>query len=545
MSLVLAWLAVLGAALGASAELSVADNTLAVGQTVELQLQLVDGRLRGVPQVPAEEGLKLQYRGQGQSTVVRNFETTRIVRYSYQLIAVQPGHWTIGPVTLQVDGEPVTAGPIVITVEEAREQDDRPVEVEAVLSDTEPFEGEVVVHRLVFRHREEVSNLRLSPSETPGFIAEPTAEADQTERTLNDNGVRTGVIEVLSPLRAVAAGPQTVSPAVVSADVPEDPDPRTGRRRVDLFGRARTKTQRLATRPIPVTVRPLPSEGRPAGFSGLVGDFEIRARPSARTVSLGDTLTLEVVVEGWGSLAGLSLPGLPDDAGFRVYDDAPELTAKVTAEGLRSRAVLRRALVPEAEGERTLPPIELVAFDPGTEAYTALATPPLSIQVLAGDPGGELASFADGDAEQGAEVGALGDDILPAPGGATVGDRSLSGVLPLAVGLPLVPALGLLGLGLLGWRERRAPDPWAELRGRLAALPPEPGARLSALEGIFREAAGLRLGMPGPAVSEDTLQPLGAEAVALFRALSAARYGGGADADLTSRVTHFVAGGGA
>ncbi len=543
MPLVSAWHALLPAALAAQLQLTIADDTLTVGQTVDVQLQLVDGQHRGVPPLSGGRGVKLSFRGQGQSTVVRNFQSTRIVRYSYQLIAVEPGQWQVGPVELEVDGERLIAGPIVVTVDEAEAAADTPTSVEAVLSDTAPYEGEVVVHRLVFRHQDGVHNLRLTPSETPGFIPEPTAEAEQRERTDVENGVRTGVIEIFSPLRAVAAGDHSISPAVVSADVPEAPDPRTGRRRVDLFGRARTQTQRLATRPIPVAVRPLPRAGRPADFSGLVGDFEITARPSARTVSLGDTLTLEVVVEGTGTLAGLALPKLEDDVGVRVYDDAPELSTAVGPTGLRSRAVLRRALVPEAEGPLTLPPISLAVFDPGAGAYRRIETAPVSLQVLAGDAGGDLASFADGEAEAGAEVGALGDDILPAPGGVTVGDRSLAGVLPLAVGLPLVPALGLAGLGLVALRGRRGPDPWAALKARLAALPDAPAARLGALEAIFREAAGLRLGVGAPAVDAAALAPLGAGAVALFQALAAARYGGGASADLEARVRSFVDGG--
>lgn len=528
------------AALAAQLQMTVQDDTLHVGQAVELQVQLVDGSHRGVPQVDAGRGLQVKFSGQGQSTVIRNFQTTRIVRYSYELVAVEAGEWQIGPVELTVDGDRISAGPIRVTVEDTPKQKDAPAEIEAVLSNTRPYEGEVVVHHLVFRHRDEVHNLRLTPAETPGFIPEPSVDATQTESTVVDNGVRTGVIEMLTPLRAVSAGAHTISPAVISADVPEAADPRTGRRRVDMFGRARTRTQRLATRPVPVTVQPLPRDGRPAGFSGLVGKFSIRARPSARQLALGETLTLEIVVEGLGSLAGFQLPKSSGEDGFRIYDDAPEVRAEVSSAGLRSRAVLRRALVPEREGTLTLDPIELSVFDPSTGAYTTVSTSAIAIKVLAGDAGGKVASFSDADGGTGSEVGALGDDILPAPGAVTVSDHSLAGVLPWVVGAPVVPALGLLGLGFTGLVSRREPDPWAVLRQRLAALPTEPAARLSALESIFRDAAALRLGISGPAVDLAALGPLGDDTLALFKALNAARYGGGGDADLTARVVAFV-----
>ena len=69
-------------------------------------------------------------------------------------------------------------------------------------------------------------------------------------------------------------------------------------------------------------------------YEGLSGNF---SRPGLVSLALGETLTLEIVVEGLGSLAGFQLPKSSGEDGFRIYDDAPEVRAEVSSAGLRSR----------------------------------------------------------------------------------------------------------------------------------------------------------------------------------------------------------------
>ncbi len=527
------------AALAAQLQLTVDDNEVAVGDVVQVQLQVVDGQLRGVPELPSDRGLQVRFRGQSQSTVVVNFETTRLVRYSFEAVAVAPGRWTLGPVDVVVDGEPLSAGPVSIEVREEPAGDDEPASVEGSLSATEPWEGQLLVHRLRFTHKEEVGNLRWTPPETPGLIAEPGVEGVQREGAEVIEGVRQGFVEILTPLRAAAAGAGTASPAVVSADMAEAADPRTGRRRVDLFGRARAVTRRFATRPIPYVVRPLPVEGRQTDFSGIVGQVEVSSSLSADRAALGDSLTWTVEVLSTGALTDLRLPPVPADAGLRVYDDAPELRVEVLPEGVRTRAILRRALVPEREGALTVPAIELAHFDPATGAYARAAAAALRLEVLPGDGGGELASFG-GPAPTAGGVEALGEDILPAPGGAEISDHRLSAAWGWLLGPPGLAGLGLAAVGVRGRLRRRGDDPWDSLRAELRGAPAEGPEALAAWDRGLRGAVGLRLGVAPPLVDRAAVARLGDGAAALWADLEAARYGGRPAGDLGRRVAAFV-----
>ncbi|HEU4417968.1 MAG TPA: hypothetical protein VFT55_03460, partial [Planctomycetota bacterium] len=51
-----------------------------------------------------------------------------------------------------------------------------------------------------------------------------------------------------------------------------------------------------------LTVKALPATGRPEGFTGAVGEFEVRGAASSARVAAGAAFTLEVVVTGRGNL---------------------------------------------------------------------------------------------------------------------------------------------------------------------------------------------------------------------------------------------------
>ena len=493
-------------------------------------------------------GLAIAYSGQSQSTHSINFKTTRVVRYSYRLTALAEGTWTLGPVELEVDGQSLRAPAVEVRVRARDAADVASRDVVGTLSDSEPYLGEVVVYAFTFRYRGKVYDARWTPPSLDGFVEEAVADAVQVEGTTELDGVSWNVQQITLPLVAAGSGPRTLPPALLTVQVPADRKQR-GRRDTRPFGaspfnRYDMRTETLATRPVDLVVKPLPTEGRPREFSGLVGRFQLDARVveaagaaasvadgGAVEVPLGESVTVELTLSGDGTLSGFRLPSPPDGSGYRAYDDAPEVVARVEDGEFRTVAVFRRALVPEAEGLIEVPPVSLSVFDPHQGAYVDVESEALRISVVPGEAGaGEVASFASGERDRREDVVALGEDILPVPGDVSVGDTTLGAVLPLAVGLPAVPALVLVGAWAAGRARSRAPDPRAALRARLAAVPGrgsgQDAARLAALEGCFREAAGLRLGCPAPAVDRAALTPLGPGAVALYVALERARYGG-------------------
>lgn len=539
------FLLLVAAALAAQLNLNVGTRQLTVGETVPLELQIVDGAAAGVPEIPVGSGLSLDYQGQSQSRVVVNFRSTRITSYSYGLTALAEGTWTVGPVKLQSADESLTAPAVTITVLPRSQDAEEARAVTAALSDADPWLGQVVVYQFRFRHKGEVLDARWTPPAFEGFVKEQSAETAQRETPLLQDGERYTVQEIDVPLVAAGAGARNIGPAMLAVQVPA---PSRRDRRGDPFADSPFRSFRdvinetLTADGIPVTVRPLPEQGRPADFSGLVGSFTMKVEPSATSVKLGDSVTVEVVLEGDGSLAGFKLPAPAADAGWRAYDDAPVVEAAVVDGRYRARAVFRRAIVPERVGPLTVPGLRIPVFDPQSGSYTVVEGAPLSLEVAPGEAdAGEITSFAGSSGAAQKAVASVGEDILPAPGEARVRDRAAGGGFGLYLLPPLVPALGLLLLELGRALRGRAVDPWEALQAGLGRLPAEDAPRIAALEAIFREAAALRLGRSAAGLDRTAVATLGEDARALYADLEAARYGGQRVQDLEPRVRAFVA----
>lgn len=537
-ALLLLLLLLVPAAWAARLELALDTRELVVGQTVSMQVQLLDGEAGGLPRLETPEGVEVRYTGQSQSIVIVNFDRKRIVRYSYALTATQPGEWEVGPVRIDAGGQTLTAAPVTLTVTDREAEAETGSGVMASLSDDAPFLGEVVTFEAEYRRTERVLDARWTLPDFDGFRDEKSTEATRREYVTEIDGQQTVVEHIVVPLVAVGEGRRAFGRTAVTAQIPTRRPSRS--RRDFFFERTEVRSETWTSDPLQATIRPLPEAGRPAGFSGLVGRFAATAQASSRQVALGESLTLEVRIAGNGTLAGFSLPALPPETGLRAYDDAPEIEAALSDDGFRSVATFRRAVVPEREGPLTIPPIRIPVFDPEAEAYVTVQTRPIEVMVTPGEAGGEVTSFSDGEADRRKDVEALGDDILPVAGTARVGDRTLASVTPLVVGLPLVPALALLGLAVGGRRRPEGPDPRTALRARLSSLPTEPDARLAALETLFREAAAIRLGREAPGLDRATVATLGQQADALYAALESARYGGGELGDIAARVKAFV-----
>ncbi len=528
------------------------SRSLVVGQTVDLAVKVIDGAPQGLPDIKTGTGLLLRYQGQAQQHVVSNFKSTRIVQFNYQLSGVETGTWSIGPVDVIVDGQLMREQGLTIRVGEApQSQGDQPVI--STMSDTAPFLGEVVVYRLQFKHKRPVVGVEWTRPTFDGFIEEKVAETSQREYQIIEDGEQYTVRAVEVPLVAAAVGETVVAPAVITARYRAQRRQRRQRRRgtiEDLFGdspffSSRSEVVSHTSAPQTVQIRALPEAGQPADFSGLVGRFKLSQEASATSVALGESITITHRLAGLGTLHGFRLPSVADDAGFRAYDDTPEIKARVQDGVFQSVASVKRAVVPEAVGTLVIPGIKIPVFDPVAEQYVTLTTPDMEVEVTPGEDGaGTVTSFIGKSADTRRDVESVGEDILPLTEPDRMQDATLAGALPLIGALPGVPLLMWLAMVVNSWLASRRVDPMVVQRRRLITLPSEPVARLAALEDIFREVAGLRLGLPAPGLDVDAVAALGEEAVAIYRAIERARYGGseaGLDA-LASRVSRFVEG---
>ena len=392
---ILAGLVMASPAWGARVSLEMDVATLEEGQSTALRLVVTDGVLDRAPELSAPDGLLITYQQQSSSHVMVNFHSTSTTTYHYSVSALKVGVYQVGPVACQVDGRRLMAAPIALRVTE-RSQGARDAQhVEAsFFPSPEPDEqgriplwvGQTVVYRFVFRHRQSVLDARWGAPEFEGFQAEPSAEQTQRDYQVQEGDVVWTVHEILVPLVAAAVGEFEIPPATLTVQVADRQKKRRQRSVFDDFFQpgfyTETRSQTLATEPLRVVIEPLPEDGRPDSFQGMVGRFHVSGELAAEEVATGDSLTFTVRITGDGTLAGVRLPAPPASDDFRMYDDEPEVVAEVKQD-FQSRVVVKRAIVPLREGTFQVPRVTFSWFDPQEGRYEEQSVGGMSLSVAA------------------------------------------------------------------------------------------------------------------------------------------------------------------
>jgi hypothetical protein len=143
------------------------------------------------------------------------------------------------------------------------------------------------------------------------------------------------------------------------------------------FGRGFSFTK--SSQPLKVTVKPLPNEGRPADFSGAVGDFEVSARVEDRSVVANQPFTFKIRFEGKGNAKMIDIPPFQPPETMELYDTQKEAKFFRSGTSYKDFGLL---LIPRREGEFLIPPISVSVFNPQTRRYVSKVTE--SVRVFVG-----------------------------------------------------------------------------------------------------------------------------------------------------------------
>jgi hypothetical protein len=221
----------------------------------------------------------------------------------------------------------------------------------------------------------------------------------------------------------------------------------------------------LTSEPLELHILPLPAQGRPGDFGGLVGTFKMESRLEPATIRAGEASTFTAIIEGVGNFDRLPDLKLPRLGHVRAYGGEPSLKVEPEAAGLVATKTAKWALLPEREGVFTVPGLSVSFFDSVNRCYRVIETLPRSLTVLRGE--GPAAS-AKGDRTDQSATGAssrqrvreIAQDILPIH----TSLRDLAPDFPGKSGGPILfaallapPAAFLLAVAAIRLRRRMAP----------------------------------------------------------------------------------------
>jgi hypothetical protein len=459
-----------GAPLGISASLSA--RALGPGQQVVLSYQ-INGSQRGVEDFPRTievPGLTITFSGQSQRTIVSRGVPSVEISIRYVVQSGEAGEFEIPAQTFKVDGMELQAAVVKVSVKEGQAVDEELTPtIQLAVGKTEFWKGEVVPVRVSVLVHPTVQPLsQFFPQvKTPNFAVNRFDRSAGLEaRELNGEVWRAWQME--SVLTALQAGAQTFGPAEIKAELLM---PTAGGFNAP-FGQQQgdRRTVALSSNTVPVNVKELPLEGKPADFSGAVGEFEVELLASPVSLNAGDPIAVEIAISGTGSFDALTAPRIESSEGWRLYE--PRVSQENRAWGTEpGRKSFTQILIPE-KNHTQIPSFVLHYFDPQSGTYVTRKSPPVLITVKgefkpALNPAADARDFA-APIDASAPTEELGD-ILDQP--LMGGEWLATAVAPIPVNRTLfhgVPALLLVLLVGQGIRRR--------FQAAAAARQPRPGA---------------------------------------------------------------------
>lgn len=143
----------------------------------------------------------------------------------------------------------------------------------------------------------------------------------------------------------------------------------------------------ISTPKLTVNVSPLPA-GKPASFMGGVGEFDMKSSITTTELKANEAVTLKLEISGVGNMKLISVPDVLFPQDFETYDPKVDNKFSLTRNGLSGKKVIEYLAIPRHAGTFTIPPVEFSYFDLKSKTYKTLSTEPYELNVAKGEGGG-------------------------------------------------------------------------------------------------------------------------------------------------------------
>ena len=143
--------------------------------------------------------------------------------------------------------------------------------------------------------------------------------------------------------------------------------------------------KKLATKPITIEVLPLPIQGKPANFSGAVGEFNISSNIDHSSLKTNEAVTVKYTVSGDGNIDLIPDLVVQFPADFEVYDPKISSNTRKSNSGVSGFKILEYTLIPRSAGNYEIPSVSFNFFNPKTKQYESKTTDAYNVTVEKND----------------------------------------------------------------------------------------------------------------------------------------------------------------
>ncbi|MDB4037076.1 BatD family protein [Polaribacter sp.] len=323
-----------------------------------------------------------------------NGKVTFSQSYTYIIQPKRKGAFSIASASIKIGGKFIKSEPVKIIVLDAVEIPKNPndpnyvaqqnIHLVAEISKANPYVGEGIYLEYRLYVSENVSVYDTSISEAPkynGFWNQDIKVNGFPVKMGKYNGENYRYIVLQKALLIpTKTGKLSIDPMRMDIviGVPSG--------RADFFGNAITKNIRREFASTKKIIRPkaLPLEGKPANFSGAVGDFNFNVSLSKGVLKANETSKLELKISGKGNLNLFELPDVDTPAELEMYQPERKERVRINANGISGNVTDTYTVVPLFKGKYKIPSVSFSYFNPQEKKYKTIATEDFFVDVQEG-----------------------------------------------------------------------------------------------------------------------------------------------------------------
>ncbi|MDG1227088.1 MAG: BatD family protein, partial [Polaribacter sp.] len=355
-------LALVTAAQDATLIAKVSKNKLGINQRLKIEFSI---NKQGSDQFTPPKFTNFKVVGGPSQSVSQSWVNGKVSfsqSYTYIIQPKRKGELTIGTASVKISGKNIKSKPIKIIVLDAVDIPQNPndpnyiaqqnIHLVAEISKTKPYVGEGIYVEYRLYVSENVSVYNYGVTEAPkynGFWNQEIKIKGQSPVKIgkyNGEDYRYVVLQkaLLIPTKT---GKLTIDPMKMEVVIGVP----TGRS--DFFGNVITRNVRKEFASAKKIIRPnnLPLEGKPANFSGAVGNFNFNVAISKEILKANESSQIKVAISGKGNLKLFELPEVITPTELEKYQPERNERVRVNSSGISGSVSDLYTIVPQYKGK--------------------------------------------------------------------------------------------------------------------------------------------------------------------------------------------------
>ncbi len=404
-----------------SATAVIEPSSVYLSEAATLRITVTGANSDPAAQIPAIDGLAIAGAGVSHSTsqsitiingqMSQQSQTTYYL--NYRVTPARGGSFHIPEISVSADGQTVQTAALNLNVTSPGSDDRAWMEVEVrpnpvVIGDDFTVTFKLYLEKLTYQNQvlgiepfvarqppalsipwfESLSNTETKDFRSfasgyvgnPGFTINGYAQEDFFSRKLitfrlpreetTHQGKPYFVYRIDKTFRAVKPGDVEISPCTLKGSL------------IDQIVGPNEGTQKnvyQASNAITLRITDPPEQGRPAEWSGAIGQFDARADAAPTQINLGDPVTLTLTVHGDGLWSTVDAPdlGKQDEfiRNFKLHDRTVQ--GEETSDG----KIFRYTIRPIQSDIQAVPAVRFAFYNPKRKSYVSIKTAPIPIQI--------------------------------------------------------------------------------------------------------------------------------------------------------------------